>query len=116
MGKEGEGITAMMSQSGWLPLVGADASRMASYREYVQMLADKSGQPVVLARFTQREDVEIIRPRTQPDERLPAVDIGTGRNEETGEQIAAPLVPPEGNSVEIYDPDEESPFPEEPND
>ena len=116
VGAEGEGVTAMMSESGWIPLVGADGERMASYMDYAQGLADASGQPIVLARFTQREDITVIRPTTAVENLAPTVNIGTGKNEATGEQVANPLTPPKpGGTFELYDPDEKFPFDEQPN-
>ena len=115
VGAEGEGVTAMMSESGWIPLVGADGERMMSYMEYAQGLADASGQSVVLARFSQREDVTVIHPAIKVENPVPTVDLSTGKNEATGEQVVNPLTPPKpGGTYELYDPDEKFPFDEQP--
>lgn len=62
-----EGITAtQMGQGGqtvFMPLIGADATRVAALRERAQMVADASGLTITLARFTVREDVEQLTPQ-----------------------------------------------------
>ena len=59
----GEGIAAHYSPTmGWMPLVGADMARMESLRPVAQMLADESGQRIVLAHFEDRRDIEILEP------------------------------------------------------
>ena len=46
-----EGIIAMQTPEGMMPLVGADEARMASYRELAQMTATGSGRQVRLIAF-----------------------------------------------------------------
>lgn len=87
IGQEGEGITAQLTESGWMPLIGADAARMASHRQLAQDLANESGKPLVLARFTQREDVEVIKPQGKQARPIPTVSTMTNTIEETGEKI-----------------------------
>jgi hypothetical protein len=87
IGEEGEGITAYLTESGWLPMVGADEPRMTSLRGYAQELVNESGKPLVLARFSQREDLEIIKPQGKPARPIPTVNTLTNTIEETGEKI-----------------------------
>lgn len=114
VGNRGEGIAAMMDASGWIPLVGADEQRMNELRDYAQALADESGQQVTLARFSQREDVKVFEPASEVENPIPTVDLSTGRNEATGDQVTEPFgrpLPHTGKlKAEIYDPDEEFPF------
>ena len=58
-----EGVIAFMTREGWMPMVGADMSRVSYLRERAQEVADTTGQPVRLLRFSVREELEEIRPR-----------------------------------------------------
>lgn len=60
----GEGIAAFQDvmKGVWMPMVGADDARIASLRPMAQAIAKMSGQKVVLARFSEREDIDIITP------------------------------------------------------
>lgn len=62
--KEDEGIPAVGTNFGLMPLVGADMSRINSLRASAQEMADKTGKPITLAKFNIREDIEIIHPKT----------------------------------------------------
>lgn len=58
-----EGIPAVHTERGWMPLVGADMTRVDSIRGHAQRVADESGLDVRLVRFSVIEEVEIIKPR-----------------------------------------------------
>lgn len=55
-----EGIPAIASGMGPLPLIGADVERIESMRPYAEQLA-ASGMPVKLVRFSQIEIVEELK-------------------------------------------------------
>lgn len=65
--EEGEGIIGELTPNGWLPLVGADKERIASLRPLAERAAAASGRRVVLAKFSVREDIEIIDPDLAED-------------------------------------------------
>jgi len=60
-----EGIPAVQTMNlGYptaLPLVGADMARIDSIRHFAQKIARDMKKPVMLVKFTKREEVEIIR-------------------------------------------------------
>ncbi len=60
-GPEDEGIIASKFGDVWMPLVGADQKRVDSLRVIAKQIAQTTGKYVVLAKFTHREDVEIIK-------------------------------------------------------
>lgn len=62
--KEDEGIPAVGTSLGIMPLVGADMARIDSLRAAAKDTADRAGKPVILAKFSVREDVEVIHPAT----------------------------------------------------
>jgi hypothetical protein len=63
-GPEDEGITAFCGPDGvWHPMVGADMARVNSLREQAQRIADVTGKPIKVLRFTTRGEVEVIAPR-----------------------------------------------------
>ena len=58
-----EGIAAfLVPGKAWIPMVGADKERMESLRATAQKVADGSGSPVTLCRFSVREELEVIYP------------------------------------------------------
>ncbi len=59
---EGEGVTGMKTPEGWIAMVGADPERMESLQETAQMISRTSGKVITLARFSVREDLEVIKP------------------------------------------------------
>lgn len=60
----GEGIAAFqdVARGVWMPMVAADQARIDSLRPMAQTIAKMSGRRVVLARFSTREDIDIITP------------------------------------------------------
>lgn len=57
-----EGVMAFVDNNGnWLPMVGADLSRIESLRPVAQAMADSIKVKVKLALFSVREDKETIR-------------------------------------------------------
>lgn len=62
-GPDDEGVPSYTLPNGMtFPLLGADPARIDSLRPMAQEMSRRLGKPVVLARFTQREDVELIEP------------------------------------------------------
>jgi hypothetical protein len=57
-----EGVIAVRMPNGWMPLVAADEKRLEDLRPFVTHAVADSGRTVRLARFTVREDVEVIGP------------------------------------------------------
>jgi len=62
-GDEGEGICAIRTGTGFVPLVGADAESMKFFKLAAQQVADAGQKQVRLLRFTTREEVELLDPR-----------------------------------------------------
>lgn len=66
--REGEGISGFLDDSkspnSWVPLIGADEARVESYLPIAQVIADASGLPITLARFSKRRDVRVLTPGT----------------------------------------------------
>jgi hypothetical protein len=56
-----EGVPAILVGTTMMPLVAADADRLKSLRPVARNLA-RSGTPIRLARFTRREDIELLEP------------------------------------------------------
>ncbi len=56
----GEGVIAVSSPLGPMPLVGADLVRMEAWREHAVMAATMSGKTVLLVRFSTRTVLETI--------------------------------------------------------
>ena len=60
-GPDDEGIMGFLTESGWMPMVGADMARVESLKPMAQNLAQAAGKKVKLVRFTNREDMgEIV--------------------------------------------------------
>lgn len=59
---EGEGVTAFLRGGTWTPLVAADEASINRLRPLAQRIATESGRRIVVARFSVREDLEIIEP------------------------------------------------------
>jgi hypothetical protein len=57
-----EGIPAIPSPDGPLPLVGADMERVDSLRGVAVMLATHLGKPITLCQFSERTEVDVIYP------------------------------------------------------
>lgn len=60
--EEGEGIIAFPANGVMMPMVMADEERIRSLRPMAAAIARASNKRVVLARFSVREDMEIIEP------------------------------------------------------
>jgi len=63
--EDDEGVPSIHTAMGAMPLLGADEDRVRSLRPYAQKLANLSGKPVRLVRFTQLEEVEVITPTSE---------------------------------------------------
>ena len=57
-----EGVIAFLAESGWMPMVGADMQRVEFLRPIAQEVADTTGRPVQLIKFSTREELEMLRP------------------------------------------------------
>lgn len=57
-----EGVIAFLTTEGWMPMVGADMGRVESLRPQAQEVADATGRPVQLIKFSSREELEMLRP------------------------------------------------------
>ena len=57
-----EGVIAYLSEQGWMPMVGADMARVEYLRPLAQNVADDTGRPVQLVKFSTREELEMLRP------------------------------------------------------
>lgn len=64
----GEGVTAFHSGHGWIPMVGADMKRVDDLMDIAQAIADRSGQTITLCEFSVRTELEVIEPKTTPQE------------------------------------------------
>ena len=60
-GLEDEGIIASKFGDVWMPLVGADQKRIDSLRSIAKQIAQATGKYVILAKFTHRTDLEVIK-------------------------------------------------------
>lgn len=60
----GEGVCAAPLEPGMLsvPLLAADETRLEKIRPFALAIAKLTGRPVRLAKFTVREDIEVIQP------------------------------------------------------
>lgn len=65
-GPDDEGVIGIQTEPGddgrrlWLPLVGADMSRVNSLRHIARGIGRQIGKRVTLVHFTNREDLEVI--------------------------------------------------------
>lgn len=57
-----EGIPAIESPMGPMPLVGADMARVESLNPIAQHMATSLGKEVTLVRFSVRETIEVFKP------------------------------------------------------
>lgn len=46
-----EGIPAVLTEMGWMPLIGADMERIKSLKSEVKMIGNLSGKELVLKKF-----------------------------------------------------------------
>lgn len=63
-GPEDEGIVAMGIGGMLMPLVGADLERTQSLMPHAQGIADQTGKQIRIYKFTGREQIGTIEPRT----------------------------------------------------
>jgi len=61
-----EGVPAVATPNGAMPLMGADLAMVDYLRPAAQAVADQMGKPVTLAHFSVRTDQEVIQPKTRP--------------------------------------------------
>lgn len=56
-----EDVCSARTQSGWMPLIGADDKRIAALRPLaVDLLRSGAHPTIMITRFTEREDVERV--------------------------------------------------------
>jgi hypothetical protein len=60
-----EGIPAIVSEDGLLPLIASDAVRLDQIKAMAQQVADETGRDFKVVRFSVREDVGVIKSRTK---------------------------------------------------
>jgi len=58
-----EGVIAYLTGTGWMPMVGADMARIKYLRPFAQEVANSTGNPVKLIRFTNREELDELPPK-----------------------------------------------------
>lgn len=61
--EHGEGLCAVMTPGGWVPLIAADEARLKDIREWAKQLARTrayTGKTIRLIRLTTREELEVI--------------------------------------------------------
>jgi len=56
-GPDDEGVMAMSMNEWWLPMVGADMSRVEALKPHADALAKEAGKPYKILKFSQREDI-----------------------------------------------------------
>lgn len=57
-----EGIVGALLPNGtWSPFIGADQARVESLRPVAQEIQKRAGCPMVLAKFSVREDIEEVK-------------------------------------------------------
>lgn len=61
-----EGICGMATDSGWVPMVGADTARVESLMPLAQKIADATGRPIEVLRFSNRDTITTITPKEGP--------------------------------------------------
>lgn len=59
---EGEGLAAIFTPNGWMPLVGADIKRVNALRPAAQDLVNHTKKEITLCYFSERTEIEIIKP------------------------------------------------------
>lgn len=57
-----EGVPGISTPDGMMPLMGADIERAKSLKGIAQTLANESGKSITLAKFSVREDIEVLQP------------------------------------------------------
>lgn len=63
IGEDGdEGVCAMYTPEGWVPMVGSDMTRVDQLRPIAAEIAKRTGKMVHLRRFAQMEIVNVIHP------------------------------------------------------
>jgi hypothetical protein len=55
-----EGIPAISTPIGVMPLVGADEARIESLRKYAEQISRDMGKKVTLVKFTNRIEMEVL--------------------------------------------------------
>lgn len=60
-----EGVAAISSRLGPMPLVGADLTRIESLLPKAQVVADELGKPIRIYKFSHREQIGEINPRAR---------------------------------------------------
>jgi hypothetical protein len=61
-----EGIPAIMTTDGPLPLISSDRVRLEQLKIMAQQIANQTGQSYKIVRFSAREDIGTIEPERKP--------------------------------------------------
>ncbi len=59
---DGEGVCAFSKGTMMFPMVAADIARVDSMRAMARHIANESGRTITLAKFSERENLETIKP------------------------------------------------------
>lgn len=65
-GEKDEGVPAFESGRMMWPLMGADLTRVESLMPIAQKIADETGKPIRIYKFSRREQIGEISPRREP--------------------------------------------------
>ena len=58
-----EGVCAVQTSMGWMPLIAADKERFKQIEELAEGIALTQGRDIRLVRFTERTEVRLIKGR-----------------------------------------------------
>lgn len=61
-----EGVVATLINSMWLPLVGADMTRVESLRGHAQEIANRLKKEITVLEFSTRKSISKIVPQKEP--------------------------------------------------
>lgn len=62
-----EAVPGVQMQGVWHPMMGADLDNAESFMDFAQQIANDTGKPIRILRFTQFEQIGEIRPRGKND-------------------------------------------------
>lgn len=66
-GEDEEGVAAFYTIAGVMPMVGADMERVEDLIPLAQRIADLTGKEIRIYHFSQRKQINVIRPNTVPE-------------------------------------------------
>lgn len=65
--EDGEGVPAVSTRMGPMPLMGADVARVDNLMPYAQIVANETGKPLRIYKFSVREQIGEVSPQAPPD-------------------------------------------------